>query len=501
MRHLVTVILCCAVLLGISNPAYSANENANRPNILLALGDNWAWPHASALGDPTVRTPVFDRIAREGILFNNAFCPVPSCSPTRASLLTGRAAHQLAEGANLWGIFRKLDVFTEILSEAGYEVGFTGKGYRPAEYLKHGWTQNPVGTEYKTFDAFMQQRDPDKPFFFWHGNTNVALGRWRYGPEAWGSMDPETVVAPPNLPNVRAVRESMLAYYGGVLQQDDAFGKAVARLENDGVLADTLVIYTGDNGWQMPRGLANCYDTGTRIPLAMRWGDRFRAGRRIDEFVSLTDFAPTFLELAGATIPKQMTGVSFADLLTGKASAVRRDHVFLERERHANVRKGNLGYPIRALRTKAFLYLWNMRPDRWPAGDPKAWMSVGNFGDVDGSWAKQFILDHRDDAKIRPFFELNFGKRPEEELYDLRSDPNQLVNVAANSDYSQTRDELRARVEKWMRDTEDPRVNPSYDEFDTFRYYGRSVVDEDGNLKPRKKRWEHRLAPGPEEKR
>ncbi len=179
MRHLVTVILCCAVLLGISNPAYSANENANRPNILLALGDNWAWPHASALGDPTVRTPVFDRIAREGILFNNAFCPVPSCSPTRASLLTGRAAHQLAEGANLWGIFRKLDVFTEILSEAGYEVGFTGKGYRPAEYLKHGWTQNPVGTEYKTFDAFMQQRDPDKPFFFWHGNTNVALGRWR----------------------------------------------------------------------------------------------------------------------------------------------------------------------------------------------------------------------------------------------------------------------------------------------------------------------------------
>lgn len=468
------------------------NQNA-RPNVLLAIGDNWAWPHASALGDRTVRTPVFDRIAREGVVFQHAFCPVPSCSPTRASLLTGRAAHQLQEAANLWGLFRKCEVFTEILSESGYEIGFMGKGFSPAKYLEYGWTQNPVGKEYGSFDEFLQQRDPAKPFFFWYGSTDVALGKWRYGPEHWGGMDPEAVEVPPNLPNVRAVRESILAYYGGVQRQDQAFGKAIDSLERDGLLDETLVIYTSDNGWQMPRGLANCYDTGTRIPLAMRWGNRLQAGATIQEFVSLTDFAPTFVELAGVDVPASMTGNSFANLLFGKPSEVVRDHVFLERERHANVRKGNEGYPIRALRTRDFLYIWNLRPERWPAGDPKAWMSVGHFGDVDGSWAKQFLIDYQNEPEIAPFFALNFGKRPSEELYDLRKDPVQLVNVVEHPAYAETRGKLRQRVEDWMRATDDPRVDPTYDGFDQFQYFGNSVVDDDGNLIPQEPRWKHRF--------
>jgi N-sulfoglucosamine sulfohydrolase len=173
MKQILFIILCCAGSLGGWISAFG--DNVERPNILLALGDNWAWPHASALGDPTVKTPVFDRIAGEGLVFNNAFCPVPSCSPARASLLTGRAAHQLQEAASLWSIFRKFDVFTETLSEAGYEVGFTGKGWQPGKDLEFGWNQNPAGKKYKSFVAFMEQRDPDKPFFFWHGNTDVAL--------------------------------------------------------------------------------------------------------------------------------------------------------------------------------------------------------------------------------------------------------------------------------------------------------------------------------------
>ena len=473
--------------------AAPAGSDAPRPNILLAIGDNWAWPHASVLGDPTVKTPVFDRVAREGLLFDNAFCPVPSCSPTRSSLVTGRVAHQLGEAASLWSVFRKFDAFTEMLAASGYEVGFTGKGWSPGKYLEYGWTQNPAGKQYASFEEFMATRDQAKPFFFWHGNVDVALGKWKYGPEAWGGMNPDSVVVPPNLPDTREVRESILAYYGGVQRQDAVFGEAVARLESDGLLDDTLVIYTSDNGWQMPRGLANCHDTGTRIPLAMRWGKRLEAGRRVADFISLTDFAPTFLELAGLPVPEAMTGRAFVDVMTGKPSAVPRDHVFLERERHANVRKGDLSYPIRALRTRDFLYLWNLRPDRWPAGDPKAWMSVGNFGDVDGSWAKEFILDHRDDPDIRPFHELNFGKRPGEELYDLRKDPNQLNNVANDPAYAEVRRDLRARVETWMRETGDPRVDPAYDEWDKFPYFGGSVVDEHGNLKPRRLPWADRL--------
>lgn len=480
-------------VLGIAAAAVAAGE-APRPNILFAIGDNWAWPHASALGDPTVKTPVFDRIAREGLLFDHAFCPVPSCSPTRSSLLTGRAAHQLREAASLWSIFRKFAVFTEALSESGYDVGYTGKGWSPGKYLEYGWTRNPAGTEYDSFEDFMEKRDRTRPFFFWHGNVDVALGRWKYGPEAWGGMDPSSVVVPPNMPDTREVRESILAYYGGVQRQDAVFGEAVARLEEDGLLDDTLVIYTSDNGWQMPRGLANCYDAGTRIPLAMRWGNRLEAGRRVEDFVSLTDFAPTFLELAGAPNSGKMTGHSFVDVMLGRSSAIPRDHVFLERERHANVRRGDQSYPVRAIRTREFLYLWNIRPDRWPAGDPKAWMSVGNFGDVDGSWAKHFLLENRDDPEIRPFFELNFEKRPEEELYDLRRDPEQLNNVAGDPAYAETRRQLRARVEQWMRDTADPRIDPEYDGWDEFPYFGGNVIDENGNLKPRRKiPWANRI--------
>ena len=471
-----------------------ANEPSPRPNILLAIGDNWAWPHAGALDDPTVKTPTFDRIAREGLVFENAFCPVPSCAGSRSCLVTGRPAHQLKGAASLAGEFNKFDAFTELLEKAGYEVGYAGKGWGPGLYLEFGWKQNPAGRRYKSFEEFMEKRDPAKPFFFWHGNTSVAQGKWKYDPETWGGMTLESVVVPPELPDIREVRETILAYYVAIQNQDRIFGDAVALLEKDELLDETLVIYTSDNGWQMPRGLANCYDTGTRIPMAMRWGKALESGRKTDAFVSLTDFGPTFLELAEAEVPSEMTGVSFADAMFGKQSNAKRDHVFLERERHANVREGNLSYPMRSIRTKYFLYIWNLRPDRWPAGDPDAWYSVGNFGDVDNSWAKEHIVDHRDDPKMQPYFELSFSKRPEEELYDLRKDPNQIVNVANDPAYESSLKQLRTRVEKWMADTHDPRVDPSYDEWDRYPYHTRSTgFDEEGRPNSRRDRWAHRL--------
>ena len=344
-----------------------------------------------------VHTPVFDRVAREGVLFRHAFCPVPSCSPTRSSILTGRMAHQLEDAASLWSAFpRKLQVFTQMLSQAGYEVAFTAKGWAPGRFKEYGWDENPAGKQFASFEEFMQKRDPAKPFCFWYGNTDTTLPRWRPGPAGAPGLDPSRVVVPPMLPDVPEVRTDMLAYYGGVERMDKAFGDAIALIEAAGALDNTVVVYTGDNGWQMPRGLANCYDTGTRVPLAVRWGDKLPAGRIVDAFVSLTDLAPTFLELASLKPTPEMTGRSFVDLLRGKPSAVPRDHVFVERERHANVRRGNLSYPIRGIRTRDYLYLWNLRPERWPAGDPHVYVAVGDYGDVDGSTAKQYILAHQD---------------------------------------------------------------------------------------------------------
>jgi arylsulfatase A-like enzyme len=286
------------------------------------------------------------------------------------------------------------------------------------------------------------------------------------------------------LPDAPDVRADLLAFYGGVERMDAIYGAALARLEKAGALDATVIVHTSDNGWQMPRGLANCYDTGTRVPLAIRWGRQLDSGRTVEDFVSLTDLAPTFLELAGVPVPPEMTGRSFLDVLLGAPGAPR-DHVFIERERHANVRRGDLSYPIRGIRTADFLYLWNLRPDRWAAGDPKVYFAVGHYGDVDGSRAKAHILAHAEEPAMKKFFDLNFAKRPEEELFDLKKDPHQLVNVAADPAYAAAKKDLRARVERWMRDTADPRVDPAYDGWDKFPYFGGTVLDKDGNLLPR----------------
>ncbi len=480
IRLLVLIALICGAL-----PALATGS---RPSILFFIGDNWAFPHAGALGDPTVKTPVFDRIVREGTLFTHAFCPVPSCSPARSSLLTGRAAHQLEDAASLWSYFpRKLKVFTDMLSAAGYEVGFSGKGWSPGRYEEQGWPQNPAGRQFRSFAEFMQKRDPAKPFFFWNGNTDTSMHKWRHEPEGWAGLDPQSVKVPPMMPDAEEVRLSMLAYYGGAGRMDAEAGSCLAELESRKLLDETMVVYTSDNGWQMPRGLANCHDTGTRVPLAIRWPGQAQAGRRAEEFVSLADFAPTFLEAAGLQPPPEMTARSFLDVLQGRPSAVPRDCVFIERERHANVRRGDLSYPIRGIRTRDHLYLWNLRPGRWPAGDPKAYFAVGDFGDVDGSRAKEFILANRDKPEMRRFFEINFAKRPEEELYDLRADPHQIDNLAGKAELAAVQKELRARVEQWMKDTADPRCDPACDAWDKYPYFGGRVVDENGNPVPKGK--------------
>jgi arylsulfatase A-like enzyme len=464
--------LVMAGLLVLGARPLGATEN-RRPNILFVLADNWAWPHAGALGDPMAQTPAFDRIAREGVVFNHAFCPVPSCSPTRSSLLTGRAAHQLADAASLWSKFdRSHRVFTSLLRLGGYEVGFAGKGWSPGNFKDFGWTENPVGREHRSFEVFLKQREAKRPFFFWLGNVDSARHRWRYEPAGWAGLDPAKLKVPPEFPDDPATRTTLMAYYASVRQMDRGIGEEIARLEKLGLLEDTIVIYTSDNGWQMPRGLANCYDTGCRVPFAVRWGHRLAAGAVREEFVSLTDLAPTVLELAGLPVEPGMTGRSFAGLILGQADAVRRDAVFLERERHANVRRGDLSYPIRGIRTKDFLYLWNLRPDRWPAGDPELYQAVGPYGDIDQSPLKDLIVAGAGRPELARYRALAIEHRPAEELYDLRKDPHQLCNVAREAAYADARRDLRERVGRWMRETADPRVDPACDDWDKFPYYG-----------------------------
>lgn len=455
--------------------AQGTSVRPSRPNILIAVADDWSWPHAGAYGDRTVATPTFDRVAREGARFSHAFTMAPSCTPSRAALLTGQAAHRLAEGGNLHGFLpARFAVYPDLLEASGYFVGYTRKGWGPGRIEPGGRARNPAGQQFTGFDEFMRQRPADRPFSFWFGSQDPHRP-YEKGSGLKAGLKPESVVVPPFLPDTPDVRSDLLDYYLEVQRFDREVGEILDKLAAAGELDNTLVVITSDNGMPFPRAKANVYDAGAHMPLAVRWPARLPAGRVIDAFVSHTDLAPTFLEAAGLRPPKDMTGRSLMPLLRGERVAGR-DQVFVERERHANVRKGDLSYPVRAVRTRDFLYIRNFRPDRWPAGDPEKHVAVGPYGDIDGGPSKSLLLDrHAADAAIARFFELATAKRPEEELYDLRSDPWQVVNVAGHPQHAKVKKTLRAALDKWMRQTGDPRAKSTADPWDRYPYYGQAA--------------------------
>ncbi len=448
-----------------------AQAAAAKPNLVFAIADDWSWPHAGAYGDKVVKTPAFDQVAAEGVLFTRAFCMTPSCTPSRAAILTGQECHRLEEGGNLHGFLpKKFACYTDLLEAAGYHVGLTGKGWGPGNFQAGERPRNPAGPPVRSFTEFLKTVPKDKPFCYWYGSSDPHRP-YEKGSGAKSGMKIEDVVVPPFLPDTPEVRSDILDYYFEVQRFDRQVGDLLAALKESGHTENTIVVITSDNGMPFPRCKTNLYDSGSHMPLAIRWPAKVKGGRKVDDFVSFTDFAPTFLEAAGVKTPAEMTGKSLLPLLTDE-KARGRDKVFLERERHAQVRKGDLSYPVRAVRTPEFLYLRNFRPDRWPAGDPEMYKSVGPFGDIDGSPTKDLILDKRDDKEIQKFFQLACAKRPAEELYDLSKDPHQLNNVADQLEYAAAKQKLRAELDKWMKDTGDPRVDAKDDRWDKFPYFG-----------------------------
>lgn len=466
----VRLLVLAGVALAWTGPNTTAQAPA-RPSILLAIADDWSSPDAGALGNAGVRTPAFDRIAREGTRFTYAFAAAPSCTPSRAAILTGQWPHRLEAGGNLWGTLpAKFAVYPELLERAGYVVGMTGKGWGPGDIASGGRTRNPAGPAFQDFAAFLGTVPADRPFVFWLG-SNDPHRPYDPGLAQQAGLKRATAQVPPTLPDVEPVRDDLLDYYFEIERFDRTLADALGRLEQAGRLQSTMVIVTGDNGRPFPRDKASVYDGGSRVPLAIRWPGRARAGAATDALVSLADLAPTVLEAAGLTPPADMTARTLVPLLAGQPQPGR-DRVFLERERHAFVREGNLGYPIRAVRTREHLYVRNLAPDRWPAGDPVMVSSVGPYGDVNHGPSKDFILAYRDDPAIAPFFARAFAKRPAEELYVLQGDPHQLTNVAPDPALGAVRNQLRATLDGWMRETADPRATSAADPWSTYKYFG-----------------------------
>lgn len=480
----------------------AANHNTARaidnqpPNIVVIMGDDWSWPHAGSLGDNVVSTPTFDRLAKEGVLFENAFSTSPSCTSSRFAFATGQYQWRLGSGMNLGGSLPAgIPVYPELLADKGYVIGFSRKGAEPSKQLFR--QSDPFGARFKNFDTFMESikansldsssrgskaSEPQsaganhRPFCFWYGAGEP------HRPYPWkasmdSTIDLDAIKIPKSLPHNETVKTDLGDYYLRIQKLDLLAGKIVQRLESEGILDNTILVMTGDNGMPFPRCKATLYDNGTRVPLAIRWGSRIKPGRTVSDFVTLTDLAPTFLEACNPrtsqgedsrlAIPKVMTGRSLMpQLLATDSGQIEADRlsVLTGRERHVYQQ------PARAIRTSKFLYIRNFDPLGWPTGVTEGPQPHYDFSelpwptkppafsfDVDPSPTKQWMLEHAESDGDLDINALAFGVRPEEELYDLLRDPDQIHNVVDEPGYRANRDELSQRLVDGLSKSVDPK--------------------------------------------
>ncbi|GAA3615354.1 sulfatase [Flavivirga amylovorans] len=475
------------------NTTNTTQTEYEQPNILFFVADDASMKSFGAYGSKYIKTPAIDALAKEGATFTNAYNCNPKCAPARACLLTGKYSWQLKEATNHNPYFpEEFKFYPELLGQqAGYFTGFTGKGWGPGLYKgKH----NPAGPEFNkhekkppfkgiskndyaaNFADFLSQKPEGKPFCFWFG---VFEPHRRYELDSWKKTSKQLADAdvPPFYPDNETVRGDLLDYANEVEWYDTQVGRAIKILEEKGLLYNTLILISSDHGMPFPRVKGQIYEEGFHVPLIAYWKGVIQPGRSIDDFVNFPDIAPTFMEVAGLKPHEQMTGNSILELLKSDKSGqidASRDHVLLGKERHdvgrADDEGTDLSYPVRAIRNKEFLYVHNIKPERWPVGNPEY-----GYLNCDGSPTKEYLTALKPDDKEYHFYEMSFAKRVEEELYNMQNDPHCMNNLALSPEYSDVKQKLRTQMEKELIAQGDPRMLGKGNVFDEYPYFGKRL--------------------------
>jgi arylsulfatase A-like enzyme len=396
---------------------------------------------------------------------------------------------QMEEAGNHFSIFpSKFSVYPDLLEEAGYHVGYTGKPWGPGSWQKGGRRRNPAGTEYNAhrltppantgikdcdyaanFAAFLADRQAGQPFCFWYGGHEPHR-KYVEGEGLRGGKTLEEAEVPAYLPDEEAVRSDLLDYAYEIEWFDRQLGLLLEKLEEIGELDNTLIVVTSDNGMPFPRVKGQMFDTDFRLPLAVCWRSKVPGGRVSDDLVSFTDYAPTFLEAAGVPIHPQMVGRSLIPLLTsdksGHIEPNERVSVYMGRERHDLGSENDASYPVRCVRTGDYLYIRNFQPELWPAGNPET-----GFTNTDSSPTKSLIIEQNEQGNSY-YFNLAFGKHPLEELYHVANDPNCFDNLAENPLYAELKQSMWDDLSRVLEQTRDPRILGNGDIFNTYEYIG-----------------------------
>jgi arylsulfatase A-like enzyme len=437
-----------ALALGCSLLACGARQQSpdpQLPNVVLIVADDLGWLDLSVYGNPNLGTPHIDRLAREGVRFTRAFVAAPSCSSSRASIMTGQYPHtngvtglaHLHLGATL-SPFR--DTLADLLAATGYETGLAGK-WHVAPYLPAGWYgyDERMG---RVVDPWIREMDPildfiarhrERPFYLEINFMNTHrddAGEFEFDPAFPVNPDAVQILDYLQLPDWPEIRLELAKFYSQAMGMDARIGEVLGTLDRLGLVENTIVLFVSDNGPPFPGSKMTVYDRGIATPLIVRWPARVPAGGVRTALVSTIDILPTILEATGREVPEWVQGRSFFSLLAQGAPDTHRDAIFAEMTHHVDY------IPTRAVRTERFKYIRNYSD-----------IAIGLDQLHHMAWAHR-LCALPDQPWTRP--------RPREELYDLSVDPGEQRSLVDDPNHRPILDELRERLDAHMKQTADP---------------------------------------------
>ncbi|RJP24997.1 MAG: heparan N-sulfatase [Candidatus Omnitrophota bacterium] len=416
-----------------SNP-----EACEKPNIIWLIADDVGSKEIGCYGHPTIRTPNIDRMAGEGIRFTQAFVTTSSCSPSRASMFTGKYPHSTGAEDLHDPLPAEQAILPELLAPAGYYSGNVGK-YHLGKFAEKKFDR--LLPKVEDWKLFLNERPQNRPFFLSLGFYDAHRTFDR------GCIDPpythDEVIVPPYLPDIEEAREELAGFYDEITRMDGVIGEMMQYLETEGIARNTLVVFFGDNGMPFPRAKTTLYDSGIETPLIACWPEQINAGQVYEGLASLVDLAPTMLHAAGLPIPDDMQGRSLIDQVR-EPNLHDRDYIFAEKNWH------DLDDHSRAVRDGRFKYIRNAFPEK----------PLENSADSSVAPLFQQMRKMRDAGTLTREQALLFrARRAKEELFDLAYDPMEFHNVAYESAYQGVLERMRNALDEWIEATND--ISPS----------------------------------------
>lgn len=435
-RTFIHLFLAAIVLLIASNDVWSS-EPARQPNFVFFITDDISPDDLGCYGNETIKTPNLDSLAKQGLVFDNAYLTISSCSPSRCSIITGRYPHNTGAPELHTQLPGDQHTFIQDFRDAGYYTLISGKNHmaKPEPLgFEASSDSKPAGSE-KWVDH-LRDRPKDRPFFFWFASHD-AHHPFQFDENA-PTFDSDGVVVPPMLYDGPLTRKELADYYHEVSRTDHYAGLIMEELKRQGIADNTYFVYCSDNGRPFPRCKTYMYDSGIRTPLIVV-GPQVAKGRT-SSLVSSIDFSATFLDLAGLPKPASVQGVSFVPVLR-KPSASVRDVVFAERNWHV--------YALheRAVRTGDWLYIWNGWPENHNVSGES---SVPTFPAAKELW-EMAARGKLTEAQAL----LTKAPQPTEMLFNVKDDPHQLSNLAKEPEEAATLARMRTLLDRWKDETGD----------------------------------------------